>query len=136
MGRRNVLFGVLAVVAIVAVIMLMVRRGSTGPQIGTSAACYGKCLACTFEGEVKYPGDEFAPHTCPQCDKAGVYSLYYCEACKLRFVPTLVRLEPGGPLRVPDRVQCPVCGSPNWALYLPKLMSEGPKGDAPWPEWP
>lgn len=136
MGRRNVLFGALAVVVVAAAIILLVRSRTDAPEIGATAAYYGKCLACPFEGEVKHAAGEYAPHKCPDCAKASFYPLYYCEECNIRFVPNLVRLEPGGPLRVPDRIQCPVCNGPNCLAFIPKFVTEPLKGDAPWPDWP
>ncbi|MCK4340330.1 MAG: hypothetical protein KAY37_01230 [Phycisphaerae bacterium] len=135
-SRRNVLFGILGVVAVIAACFFFFTGRGGVPRIGNKYTVHGICLACRHEGESQYPRDERPPHKCTQCGEQAVYPLYFCRDCKHRFVPHLVRTKMGDPLRIPENVWCPNCGSTNWIGFIPKLQPEEPVGDAPWPEWP
>jgi hypothetical protein len=136
MGRRNVLFGTLGVVAVATLIFLLVVRRGAAPTIAADFTVFGKCLACEYAGDVNYPRNERAPYACPQCQEHAVYPLYFCNDCKLRFIPELVRSQVGEPPRLPREIRCPSCDSTNWMSCDPRLMTEEPAGDAPWPRWP
>ena len=133
--RRNLILGGIALVCFAVAGYVFVATGSSrGPAPGEYIE-HCICLACQQEVVLRHGADEIAPYRCPHCGQAAVYSWYYCYDCGKRFVPKPLMREPGGPLRPPATVICGACGSRNVCAYVPELLSEEPKGNAPLPKW-
>ncbi len=136
-SQRNVLFGGLAVVVLGAAGFFLLRPGGGDvPEIGDEIKIYGRCLAGEWEGYVTHPRGERAPYDAEGCPERAVYPLFYCQTCKRRFVPNLVRLSADEPYGVPRVVVCPADGSGMVMPYYPGFIDESEiVGDLPWPKW-
>ena len=135
--QRTTLLGAVGIVAILAAGIVFFSSGrGAAPAIGKEFTTYGICLACKHEAQISYPRDEYPPHRCPSCGKQAFFPLFFCETCKKRFVPELVRSQATGRLRLPDAVStCPGCGGGDLSLFIPEAQAEKPVGDLPWPQW-
>ncbi len=134
-SQRNGLLVGSAVVAL-AVAAVLFARGRTAGQLPSQYTTRGICLACQKESESRHALTDIPPFVCPHCGKAAVYPWYYCYDCKKRFVPDLVRMEPGRPLRVPTWTSCPCpnCRSAQVTQWDPSFQGQA-AGDAPLPKW-
>jgi DNA-directed RNA polymerase subunit RPC12/RpoP len=135
-SQRQVLLGAVAVVAFAIAAYSFFGRGKGGPNLPKEFSEAGICLSCKTEGRVTYPHAEPAPHRCPKCGEAAFYPYYFCFECKKRFVPALVQIRAGEPLRLPVGIACTSCGSTSVSPFLPNQPDYEPSGDAPLPKWP
>jgi DNA-directed RNA polymerase subunit RPC12/RpoP len=135
-SQRNLILGVIIVIGFGAAAYSFVFRGRRDATAATQFTEAGVCLSCKTEGEVTYPRQEAAPHKCPKCGTPAFYPWYFCFDCQKRFVPALVRRDPGGPLRLPLGIACTSCGGTNVSVFLPNQADYRPSGDAPLPKWP
>lgn len=138
-SQRNVLFGAIAIVALLGALYFFTAGSKRQVEIGRSLTTYGRCLACEYEGFVTFPLGQIAPFDCKECGETAVYGLYYCSECKKRFVPMLQREGVDGPLRPPQPplvVICPACHGSQVTGYVPELFADECKGHLAWPEWP
>lgn len=133
---RNLLLGGLAVtITGAAGYFFFSNRGSSGAVSATTYEFRGACLACKQPVQTTQHFDENFPLKCPKCGQAAVYPWYYCYQCKKRFVPELDR-SGSGPPRVPMGPRCTACGSDNVGLWVEKMTTQQPTGDATLPKWP
>lgn len=133
--QRQVLYGVLIVAGFGGAAYSFLWR-STAARISDTLTTQGVCLSCQREAAVRHAISEPAPHKCSACGQPAVYPLMYCFDCRKRFVPELVRTDPGGPLRIPPSFRCPGCRSSNVTQFIPDQPEMQPVGDLPWPRWP
>ncbi|MGD8450811.1 MAG: hypothetical protein PVJ57_03240 [Phycisphaerae bacterium] len=111
------------------------RRAEDPPAPGRDVTLHGYCLACKHEVTAHYTAGEVQPVKCPLCGERAVYSLCYCEKCKMRIVPVLEPAEAGGLPRMPMIRTCPRCGGPASA-YAPYDEEQQQAALGPVPEWP
>ena len=133
---RNFVLGAVAIVALGAAAFLYARGSGGGSMLPREYKMKGVCLACQKEGEYTIAARTAAPYKCKECGKEAVYPFYYCFNCKKRFVPDLVRLQPGGPLRLPPETKCPcpTCQSTDIGQWVADA-TQAPTGTAPLPKW-
>lgn len=96
----------------------------------------GVCLACKQEVTLKYDSGELPPFECPACGEKAAYLWMYCNECRHRFIPELVRLTPDAPPRPKPYFDCPNCGCTSYTNYRPDDEMQHVAGDAQLPHWP
>ncbi|MBU0641366.1 MAG: hypothetical protein KKB50_21105 [Planctomycetes bacterium] len=134
-NRRSLLLGGVGVAAIVVAAVMFFGGYGRAPSLPDEYGSACVCLSCKEEVKVTYGRDEYPPFTCPLCSAQSAYPWLYCQNCKHRFVPDLVRPDPDGPLRVPGHPVCRKCGSGNVGSYAAGMPGQEPVGDAPLPDW-
>jgi hypothetical protein len=134
-SQRNGLLVGIAIVAVAIAGAMLFARGRATVTAPRQYSIHGICLACKAESESNHALAEYPPFVCQKCGKQAVYPWFYCQDCQKRFVPDLVRVTPGEPLRVPGWPSCPCsnCRSSRVAQFDP--IFQQPLGDAPLPKW-
>jgi hypothetical protein len=132
--RKFVLLGLAAVILAAAVVLYIVRMPRPELEIGTSYTVLGVCLETKKEFEVEASFREVAPFKNPETGRATVYTWWFCNQCKYRFVPAP---QAAPPHRLPIAASCPHCQSGNtcsWGKGMPEM--DAPAGDCPLPPMP
>ncbi len=135
-GQRRGLLMVVAVVALVVAGFLLVRNAGGPPKLPESVLVEGVCLSCKKAHSGTHALTEHEPYECGGCKTRAVYPWYYCYDCQRRFVPTLMRPNPGQAMRLPVSVTCPGCQSGNTTPFESGFVAQDQiKGDLPLPKW-
>lgn len=135
-SRRNlILGGVAAGLLALAVVLAMTRSG--GPaRLPTETLTHGVCLACKQEVDIVRAVRSGVPFECPECGERAVYRPFYCDNCRLAFVPDLHRDEFSEFPKPPAIPSCPRCGNSRLAPYDPKNAAHEIEGELILPPWP
>lgn len=134
-AKKNLVLGTAAVVLLLAAgVLLVTRGGSAQAKYPTGYVVQGVDLETKTDVTIHATNKEVAPFVNPATGKRTVYPWYFCEDCKLRFVPALVPSRTGGPPKLPMIPACPKCGHSGtpWSPEDPEQAT--PAGDAPLPE--
>ncbi len=128
---------VVAALAAVAVagVMLMRSDSGSGGNLPQQYSIDGVCLKCHESGQFSYSAKQDQPLVCPKCGERAVYSWFYCNACKKRFVPKL-QVRADGVAVIPMVPACPACGSTDATPFIQEDPTQQPAGDTPLPAWP
>lgn len=134
--RKRATLGV-SIVVIGLAVYYSVRNSSNRDKYPQELTVDGVCLACKHEVKARIKAtSEFAPYECPLCKEVAVYPWFYCDNCRMRFVPELI---PGaghdGKPALPASPKCTSCKSNLVTQYIPGFHPQ-PAGNAPFPKWP
>lgn len=132
--QRNVLLGAVAVIALVVAGWMFSSSGEDLRSIDQYTD-YCACLNCDWEGLVTHSSREQDPFICEQCDHESVHYLYYCNECRSRFIPQLIRGS-DGKWHVPRGATCISCESADVSTYLPFFHEDQYVGDIIRPKLP
>jgi DNA-directed RNA polymerase subunit RPC12/RpoP len=134
-SKRNMLLGGVAAI-LLAFAGYRVFFGATGkPELPDMYTSYGICLACGQEATVVHSKDQREPFHCEACGHDAVYSWWFCDDCRYRFIPELIR-RPGEPPRPTPFPVCTHCNCKGVAGWDPENPNMVPEGQAKLPEWP
>jgi hypothetical protein len=133
-AKKNLLLGVgVAVLLAAAGVLFFTRGGNAQAKYPTGYVVQGVDLETKADVTIHATNKESAPFVNPSTGKRTVYPWYFCEECKLRFVPALVASKTGGPPKLPMIPACPKCGHSGtpWSPEDPEQAT--PAGDVPLP---
>ncbi len=136
-AKKNLMLGGGAVVLLAAAGVLLLTRGGTGAQAKypTGYVVHGVDLETKAELTINATNKQGAPFVNPATGKRTVYPWFFCEECRVRFVPELVA-RPDGPPKLPMIPACPKCGK-SGTPWAPEFEEQAePAGDAPLPTMP
>jgi DNA-directed RNA polymerase subunit RPC12/RpoP len=134
-SKRNLWLGGIAVV-LLAFAAYRVFSGTSGkPDLPDRYTGYGVCLACGQDLTVVYEKDQAQPLRCDACGEEAVYLWWFCNDCRYRFIPELIR-EPGQPPRPTPYPVCTHCNCTAVAGWNPDNPNMVPEGQARLPRWP
>jgi hypothetical protein len=136
-GKKNLLLGAAVVALLAAAGVILVTRGvGGGAKYPSGYVVHGVDLETKAELTIHATNKEGAPFVNPATGKRTVYPWFFCEDCRIRFVPDLVPRPDGGPPKLPMIPACPKCGKSGtpWSPELPEQAE--PAGDAPLPALP
>ncbi len=133
--QRNALLAAVAVVLLAVAGFRMLRSSGNAIENIRTYTGYGVCLACKQESVVSYGVNESQPLRCEACGEQAFYLWWYCNECKYRFIPDLVR-KPGQPPRPNPYPRCTHCGCADVSGWDPENPYQTPAGDAELPDWP
>ena len=110
--------------------------GSTGkPKLPDTYTAYGICLACKQEATILHQKDDPQPFLCQGCGEQAVYTWWYCNDCRYRFIPELIR-TPGEPPHPTPYPTCTHCSCNSVSGWDPENPDQARGHDAKLPKWP
>ncbi len=134
--KRNVAIAVVAVVIIAfAGYRVLTARSGGAMKFPDEFTAAGICLNCKQETTITFHPGEKPPYHCEGCGEDAVYPWWFCNDCKYRFIPELIR-KPGQPPRPTPYPVCTHCGCADVSGWDPDNPYQVPQGDAPLPKWP
>ncbi len=136
-GKKNLVLGGGALVLLAAAAVLLVTRGGGAQaKFPTGYVVHGVDFDTKTEVTIHATNKDAAPYVNPATGKRAVYPWFFCEECRLRFVPALEPSRTGGPPKLPMIPACPTCGKAGtpWSPEDPEQAQ--PTGDAPLPALP
>ena len=135
-SQRRLVLGAVGVGLLVLAVVLATRRSGGPARLPSRTLTHGVCLACKQEVDVERAVRSEVPFRCPQCGERAVYRAFYCDKCRLAFVPDLHRNEFSEYPKPPAIPSCPKCGNARVKLYDPKDPDQQPEGELRLPPWP
>jgi hypothetical protein len=134
-SKRNTWLGIIAAILIAFAGYRLFFGASQRVDLPDTFTGHGVCLACEEESLIVYQKGEREPFPCEACGQRSVYAWWFCDDCRHRFVPELVR-QPDEPPRPTPFPYCTRCGCRGVAGWEPDNPYMAPEGDAELPKWP